>query len=268
MSLIERYNVEDLLLQIAKSYYFDEKIVKSFFGLISKRVYVCKQAFSYVKDLGGNKCRVGETMNECDIVKVMLTVEYPTWVKECYDHYDSTHSTNVSYDTFVHHVLEYIANNYGMNQLKDIRLWLHLCGPFGNPRIVRGYLGSVGTRTVNTRAFPLSETRPSYSKELPQSFICPICLDPFLNPVVASSGRTYCKQCIEQWLKNNNTDPVDRTIFITITLTPNISIWTMMNEYKTNDTVEQSEYRIKNDAKINDVVYAQTSPAMRRNGDD
>jgi U-box domain len=46
---------------------------------------------------------------------------------------------------------------------------------------------------------------PTDKKPIPKSFICPITQEIMLDPViVTSSGKTYERNAIEQWLKNNN----------------------------------------------------------------
>ena len=43
---------------------------------------------------------------------------------------------------------------------------------------------------------------------------CPICLGPFVRPVVAPvSGNTYCEACLGSWLKTGHyTDPCTRDV--------------------------------------------------------
>ncbi|CAL8088099.1 unnamed protein product [Calicophoron daubneyi] len=39
---------------------------------------------------------------------------------------------------------------------------------------------------------------------------CPICQEPFVHPMRAPCGHSFCKTCIEPWLKTNPICPVDR----------------------------------------------------------
>lgn len=45
---------------------------------------------------------------------------------------------------------------------------------------------------------------------LSQHLLCPICQEAFANPQRAPCGHSFCKNCIEPWLKNNPICPVDR----------------------------------------------------------
>ena len=42
---------------------------------------------------------------------------------------------------------------------------------------------------------------------LPTEFICPISLDLMTDPVVASDGFTYERECITKWFSEHNTSP-------------------------------------------------------------
>jgi hypothetical protein len=44
-----------------------------------------------------------------------------------------------------------------------------------------------------------------------EEYTCIICQDIFRNPIVTNCClQTFCKQCINEWLENNNTCPYDR----------------------------------------------------------
>ena len=59
---------------------------------------------------------------------------------------------------------------------------------------------------------------------LPDEFMCSICLDVMINPVVAADGHTYCKECIRAWLKKKNTSPKTNERLRHKTLTPNYAL--------------------------------------------
>jgi len=44
--------------------------------------------------------------------------------------------------------------------------------------------------------------------EVPEHFVCPISFDLMRDPVVAADGASYEKQCIEEWLQDNDTSPL------------------------------------------------------------
>jgi hypothetical protein len=45
--------------------------------------------------------------------------------------------------------------------------------------------------------------------------ICPLCMDYFMCPVIASDGSIYCDDCITEWSKTNIKSPGDKTKKIT-----------------------------------------------------
>jgi hypothetical protein len=79
-------------------------------------------------------------------------------------------------------------------------------------------------------SYPRATTRPEY-RSLPQKYHCPICTEPFLNPVLTSIGNIYCEECVTAWLQNHDRDPTFN-IPVTKTLVPALITWTEMNEYK------------------------------------
>ena len=55
-----------------------------------------------------------------------------------------------------------------------------------------------------------------WSDEDLDEFTCGICHDILMEPMVSDCCRqTYCKNCIEQWLTNNNSCPNDRSLLTT-----------------------------------------------------
>ena len=59
---------------------------------------------------------------------------------------------------------------------------------------------------------------------LHDEFMCSICLDVMMNPVVAADGHTYCKGCIRAWLKKKNTSPKTNQPLRHKVLTPNYAL--------------------------------------------
>lgn len=59
--------------------------------------------------------------------------------------------------------------------------------------------------------------------EVPSHFLCPISLQPMVDPVTISTGITYDRDNIRRWLYslNNNTCPVTKQVLIDTNLTPN-----------------------------------------------
>ncbi|CAM6083233.1 unnamed protein product [Calypogeia fissa] len=66
--------------------------------------------------------------------------------------------------------------------------------------------------------------------DFPKEFICPICLQTLVEPVITSTGFTYCKKCITNWFKEYDTCPNTRekttkTMIDNMTLRSLISRW-------------------------------------------
>ncbi|KAK1426181.1 hypothetical protein QVD17_14850 [Tagetes erecta] len=73
--------------------------------------------------------------------------------------------------------------------------------------------------------------------EVPRFFMCPISLEIMKDPVTLSTGITYDRDSIENWLftRKNNVCPVTKQVVVDIDLTPNhtlrrlIQSWCMLN---------------------------------------
>ncbi|ORX92334.1 hypothetical protein K493DRAFT_44304 [Basidiobolus meristosporus CBS 931.73] len=52
---------------------------------------------------------------------------------------------------------------------------------------------------------PPLDTLFCYSSIIDSSLLCPICSDPFLDPVQTSCKHTFCRECITQWLFSTKT---------------------------------------------------------------
>ncbi|GLC75320.1 hypothetical protein PLESTF_001623600 [Pleodorina starrii] len=59
---------------------------------------------------------------------------------------------------------------------------------------------------------------------LPQSYVCPLTLQLFRDPVITAAGHTYERSAVETWLQHNSTDPKTRTRLLSKILIPN---WTV-----------------------------------------
>jgi hypothetical protein len=61
---------------------------------------------------------------------------------------------------------------------------------------------------VEAPNLPPRKSCDGFIEKFPDYLLCPICREPFHNPViVAEYGSTYCKECIESWLKSHSSDP-------------------------------------------------------------
>lgn len=66
---------------------------------------------------------------------------------------------------------------------------------------------------------------------VPKSFICPMSLEPFKEPVSCSDGHTYEKSFINEWLKKNDTSPITGLELSDTRLIPNHAIKCMISEW-------------------------------------
>lgn len=94
-------------------------------------------------------------------------------------------------------------------------------------------------------------------KDIKDEFICPLSKEPMEDPVmIATSGITYERSMIEQWLENNQTCPITRKPSKISDLVPNILIRQLIeNESKTNKKLksfldERKKERMENDKKF------------------
>jgi hypothetical protein len=65
-------------------------------------------------------------------------------------------------------------------------------------------------------------------------FICPICQEIMVDPVVTPSGQSFERNAIEQWLKKNKTDPITRQYLTIEQLYPNRALKQLIEKNKQN----------------------------------
>ena len=79
-------------------------------------------------------------------------------------------------------------------------------------------------KTERTAHFPIDFTPPE--------FLCPITCDLFKDPVIlGTTGHTFEREAITEWLRLNNTDPLTNNPLISTTLSPNYSLLEAVNRY-------------------------------------
>ncbi|KAK4392027.1 E3 ubiquitin-protein ligase PUB22 [Sesamum angolense] len=71
--------------------------------------------------------------------------------------------------------------------------------------------------------------------EVPPYFLCPITLDLMKDPVTVSTGITYDRDSIEEWIfsQRNNTCPVTKQLLVDPELTPNITLRRLIQSWCT-----------------------------------
>jgi len=70
---------------------------------------------------------------------------------------------------------------------------------------------------------------------------CPICLDPFQLPIVqCTSGHSFCKACIDEWLTRRKTCPLDNGFLDKHNLVRNLSLEAVMSEMRPMTKVKSS----------------------------
>ena len=68
--------------------------------------------------------------------------------------------------------------------------------------------------------------------EPPDSFLCPLTLSIFVDPVICSDGHTYERRAIEDWLKTKLVSPATNEKLKDATLLPNITLRKAIEEWK------------------------------------
>ncbi|KAM0935816.1 putative U box domain, armadillo-like helical, Zinc finger, RING/FYVE/PHD-type [Dioscorea sansibarensis] len=74
--------------------------------------------------------------------------------------------------------------------------------------------------------------KPQQHRQVPEHFLCPISSEIMRDPVVLSSGQTYDRQYIQEWLNSGNlTCPQTQTVLSNTTLIPNNLVRGMIGEW-------------------------------------
>ncbi len=104
----------------------------------------------------------------------------------------------------------------------------------------------------------------NYNEELfinitvPDSFKCPVenIVGPMIDPVINAAGFTYERRAIENWFKNNDTDPLTRTKLNKL-LIPNIALKHSIDNWLESKNIVPI---IKNDQYSPSIMNTDTSP--------
>jgi hypothetical protein len=72
--------------------------------------------------------------------------------------------------------------------------------------------------------FENTENKMSLTFQIPPEYICPITMDIFKDPVIATDGHTYDRSAIETWFKNNSTSPKTGLRLASKLLIPNFTL--------------------------------------------
>ena len=97
-------------------------------------------------------------------------------------------------------------------------------------------------------------------QEVPDSFVCPVTLTMFVNPVICSDGHTYEKVAIERWLENSSTSPITgqtletKTVICNITLLKALEDWKQAQQQVSRDT--QVSYYAERTENVHSVLVA------------
>ncbi|KAJ4791000.1 U-box domain-containing protein 9 [Rhynchospora pubera] len=86
-----------------------------------------------------------------------------------------------------------------------------------------------------------SENNEGGSVKVPDHFLCPLSSELMRDPVVLSSGQTYDRRFIQEWLSSGNrTCPKTQQVLSNITLTPNYLVRGMISNWCTKNGVSFS----------------------------
>ena len=85
---------------------------------------------------------------------------------------------------------------------------------------------------------------------VPPSFLCPICMDVMVDPVILATGHTYDRKSIERWLKQGHkTCPVTGMRLRHTELTPNFALKSAIHEWAADNGIElpsaEEEHRVE-----------------------
>ena len=65
----------------------------------------------------------------------------------------------------------------------------------------------------------------------PMQYRCPISHEIMADPVIISDGQTFERASIDAWLRRNNTSPITNEPLASKTLTPNVALRSMIQDY-------------------------------------
>lgn len=98
---------------------------------------------------------------------------------------------------------------------------------------------------------------------VPEHLKCPICFDYYNDPVVSPDGRSFCRKCIEEWIRGgHHSSPMSRMVINLKDLKPNISLRECVDAHlmdsvkpvqQTQDISEIVIPKIK--SELSDVLY-------------
>lgn len=80
-----------------------------------------------------------------------------------------------------------------------------------------------GART-ETKVTPIKIKIRLKGKKLRDEFLCPITLELYRDPVVASDGHTYERSALERWFKTNSKSPRTGQVMVDQQMTLNINL--------------------------------------------
>ena len=69
-------------------------------------------------------------------------------------------------------------------------------------------------------------------EKIPESFVCPLTMEIFTDPVVCCDGHTYERSAIEAWFQSNATSPMSNEKLESKTLLPNIALRNSITEWR------------------------------------
>ncbi|XP_073121071.1 U-box domain-containing protein 15-like [Henckelia pumila] len=96
------------------------------------------------------------------------------------------------------------------------------------------------------RSMPKYLERRHPSVEIPHEFLCPITLGIMIDPVIVSTGQTYERESIQQWLDSNNQScPKTGQILTHFSLAPNFALKTMILQWCENNNFQLPDKEIE-----------------------
>ena len=84
----------------------------------------------------------------------------------------------------------------------------------------------------------------------PDSFVCPVTLKLFVDPVICSDGHSYERVAIEDWIEKKGTSPITNQIFTTKEVIPNITLRKAVEDWKEQEHQESNYNFTLNSEKV------------------
>ncbi len=102
----------------------------------------------------------------------------------------------------------------------------------------------------------------SEGRSVPAEFMDAITTEMMDDPVITCDGQTYDRRSIEEWLRNKDTSPLTGARLASKTLTPNIALKKLIDDFKTHSARKRS-YQYPHSSSLSEQLL-QVSGTVKR----